>query len=145
GGFVTLDKLSWDAYHEGADLQESVETYRKRYGVYPEAVLADQIYRTRENRRYCKEHGIRLSGPKLGRPSKDKQRQRLQKQIEYQDAAERNAIEGKFGEGKRSYGLGLISACLRATSETVISVQFLVMNLEKILRDSFLAFLHELT
>ena len=32
-------------------------------------VLTDQIYRTRENRSYCKEHGIRLSGPKLGRPS----------------------------------------------------------------------------
>jgi hypothetical protein len=141
-GFATLDRLSWDAYHEAAHLQETVETYKRRYGVYPEAILADQIYRTRENRQYCKHRGIRLSGPKLGRPSKDKQENRLQKQIEYQDAVERNAMEGKFGEGKRSYGLGLISTRLQATSETVISIQFLVMNLEKILRDTFLRFLH---
>ncbi|MQN01730.1 MAG: transposase [bacterium LCO1.1] len=42
-----------------------------RTGHYPERVLADQIYRTRENRKFCKENGIRLSGPKLGRPSKE--------------------------------------------------------------------------
>src|SRR5690625_5870237 len=64
-----------------------------------------------------------------------------QKQIEKQDASERNAIEGKFGEGKRRYGLGLISACLRQTSETAISLSLLLMNIGKVLRDSFLPFL----
>ena len=34
---------------------------------YPESVHADQIYRTLKNRRYCKEKGIRFSGPSLGR------------------------------------------------------------------------------
>ncbi|MBP3296659.1 MAG: transposase [Lachnospiraceae bacterium] len=29
-------------------------------------MLVDQIYRTRSNRAYCKEHGIEMSGPKLG-------------------------------------------------------------------------------
>ncbi len=32
-GFATLDKLSWDAYHEAAHLHESAETYKRRYGV----------------------------------------------------------------------------------------------------------------
>jgi len=137
-GYTFLDTLSWDSYHEGKLLQESIEKYKKRYGYYPEAILADTIYRTRENRAYCKKLGIRLSGPKLGRPSKDEQINKAQKQIEKQDASERNAIEGKFGEGKRRYGLGLIRACLRQTSETVISLSFLVMNLGKILRDTFL-------
>lgn len=140
-GYAFLDVLSWDAYHEGKRMQESVEKYKSRYGYYPEAVLADTIYRTRENRAYCKERGIRLSGPKLGRPSKDEQINAAQKQVERQDASERNAIEGKFGEGKRRYGLGLISACLRQTSETAISLSLLLMNIGKILRDSFLAFL----
>ncbi|MBE1556822.1 hypothetical protein H4683_003948 [Filibacter limicola] len=36
------------------------------------------------------------------------------------------------------YGLGLIQARLKKTSETVIALQFLIMNIEKILRDSFL-------
>lgn len=138
-GFAFLDKLDWNAYHEGKYLHESIETYRKRHAVYPEAVLADQIYRTRENRAYCKQRGIRLSGPKLGRPSKDSEVNALEKQIAYQDAVDRNPIEGKFGEGKRKYGLGRISARLRETSETVISLQFLVMNLEKVLRDTFLS------
>lgn len=139
-GFAFLDKMEWDAYHEGSYLIESVEAYRRRHGFYPEAVLADKIYRTRENRAYCKEKGIRLSGPKLGRPSNDAKRNGLEKKIAHQDAIERNAIEGKFGEGKRKYGLGRISARLQTTSETVIALQFLVMNLEKILRDTFLSF-----
>lgn len=73
-----------------------------------------------------------------GRPSKDAQAICDQKQVEYRDAVERNVMEGKFGEGKRSYRLGLISACLQTKEETVISVQFLIMNLEKILRDTIL-------
>jgi len=137
-GFAFLDKLDWNAYHEGKYLQESIEAYHNRYGVYPEAVLADQIYRTRENRAYCKQHGIRLSGPKLGRPSKDAEVNALEKQIAYQDAVDRNPMEGKFGEGKRKYGLGRIFARLQKSSETVIALQFLVMNLEKVLRDTFL-------
>lgn len=140
-GFAFLDEIGWDSYHEGSLLEKSVESYRERHGVYPEAVLADQIYSTRENRRYCKEHGIRLSGPKLGRPSKKTKESDEQKRIGYQDAVARNAIEGKFGEGKRTYGLGLIRARLQKTSETVISLQFLVMNLSKALRESFLSFL----
>lgn len=85
----------------------------------------DQIYRNRENRRYCKERGIRISGPRLGRPSKQDQAE--QKQVAKQDAAERNEIEGTFGKAKRHRGLGCIQECLRQTSETVIALQFLVM------------------
>ena len=129
-----------DSYHEGKHLQESVEKYKRRYGYYPEAVLADTIYRTRENRAYCKERGIRLSGPKLGRPSKNEQINAETRLLERQDASERNEIEGKFGEGKRHYGLGLISSCLQQTSETVISLNLLLMNIGKILRDIFLPF-----
>lgn len=136
-GYAFLDALSWDAYHEGKYLRNSVEQYKKRYGYYPEAVLADTIYRTRENRAYCKKLGIRLSGPKLGRPSKNERVNKALKQVEQQDASDRNAIEGKFGEGKRHYGLGLILARLQKTSETVISISFLVMNIEKVLRDAF--------
>jgi hypothetical protein len=137
-GYALMEKLQWDNYNEGVTLQNAVETYYKRFGYYPEAVLADKIYRTRDNLRYCKEHGIRLSGPRLGRPSKKEQTE--QKPKARQDAAERNAIEGKFGEGKRRYGLGLIRVRLQQTSETVIALQLLVMNLEKRLRILFFTF-----
>ena len=67
----------------------------------------------------------------MGRPKKDNDQDRIQAK---RDASERNAIEGKFGEGKRSYGLGHIRARLCETSETVIALQLLVMNLERKLR-----------
>lgn len=102
-------------------------------------MLADKIYRNRDNLRYCKEHGIRLSGPQLGRPSKTEQAE--QKRVARCDSAERNAVEGKFGEAKRKYGLGLIRTHLRQTSETVIALQLLVMNLERRLRVLFCAIL----
>ena len=143
-GYAYLEKLSWDAFNEGKTLIESVESYRKRYGCYPEAVQADKIYRNRENLRYCEDRDIRLSGPRLGRPLVDKEKQKEQKRLERQDASERNSVEGKFGEGKRRYRLARIMARLKETAESVICLQFLVMNLEHRLRVLLFYFLRNL-
>ena len=88
-------------------LLELPNVYRlKRYfGYYPNRVLADQIYRTRENRNYCKEHGIRLSGPKLGRPSANA---KVDKKQEYQDNTDRIEVERTFSLSKRCYGMDCI-------------------------------------
>lgn len=131
-GFAFMERISFDNFNEGITLQESVERYKERYGYYPEAVLADQIYRNRDNIQYCKSKGIRLSGPKLGRPKADEVK--ANRKQAYEDSGERNAVEGKFGEGKRTYKLDRIFAKLKETSETVIAMQLLVMNLEKRLR-----------
>lgn len=141
-GFVLMERLSFNNYNEGTLLIESLERYKERFGCYPEAVLADQIYRTRDNRMYCKKRGIRLSGPPLGRPKASEVK--VNKQLERQDAGERNAVEGKFGEGKRSYKLDRIFARLQETGETVIAMQLLVMNLEKRLRLLLYFFLESL-
>ena len=143
-GFSFVDVLSWDAYNESGDLQGQIESYRARYGFYPESVHADKIYRTRDNRRYCKKHGIRISGPPLGRPKQltelnKKELQALKRQ-QRQDEIDRIAVEGKFGQGKRRFTLARIMAKLAETSEAVIMVSFIVMNLEKIL-SSILLFL----
>ncbi|WP_157833515.1 transposase, partial [Desulfotruncus alcoholivorax] len=90
------------------------------------------------------QHGIRLSGPKLGRPPANKEIEKEQKRLERQDASERNAVEGKFGEGKRRYSLARIMARLKETSESVICLQFLVMNLEHRLRVLLFYFLRHL-
>ena len=124
-GFSFLEQLSWDAFNEATGLKEAVEKYRQRYGCYPEAILADRLYRNRENLAYCKELGIRLSGPKLGRPAKVAGDE---KQLAIDDNRKRNAIEGKFGEGKRIYGLNRIMARLPETSACVIAMQFLVAH-----------------
>ncbi|RKN64609.1 hypothetical protein D7M11_33735 [Paenibacillus ginsengarvi] len=79
------------------------------------------------------ERGIRLSGPPIGRPSKQADTAEMKRTAKLY-AGERNAIEGKFGEGKRKYGLNRIRARLEQTSGAVIALQFLVMNLERRLR-----------
>ena len=67
-GMARVEKLSFDAYNESEVLKNAVENYKQRTGHYPERVLVDQIYRNRTNLNFCKEHGIRLSGKRLGRP-----------------------------------------------------------------------------
>lgn len=66
--------------------------------------LVDGIYRNRENRSYCAEHGIRISGPPLGRPQKDEKKHRDVLKQTRLDELIRIAIEGRFGNGKRKYG-----------------------------------------
>jgi hypothetical protein len=141
GGYSFVDRISWDQYHESQDLIGQVESYRQRFGCYPISVHADKIYRTRENLAYCRDRGIRLSGPPLGRPrimtkeeaTKEKRRRRLAERY-------RIPIEGKFGQGKRRFSLDLIMTKLAVTSGSAISVIFLVMNLEKLLSDFLLFF-----
>ena len=41
------------------------------YWCYPELLLGDRKYLTRENRRYLKENNIRIVGKPLGRPKKE--------------------------------------------------------------------------
>ena len=142
-GYSFVDQISWDAYNESEDLIGQIETYRKRYGYYPESVHADKIYRNRKNRRYCKKHGIRLSGPRLGRPPSQPEKQLEAKLQARQDELERIPIEGKFGQGKRRFSLSRIMCKLAKTSETAIIVSFIVMNLEKWLQ-SLLFYLFDL-
>lgn len=82
-------------------------------------------------------HGIEMNGPKLGRPPKDKTVYDQQRLLERNEAGERNAIEGKFGEAKRRYGLNRVMARLSDTSNTTIHLTILMMNLKKRLRVLF--------
>ena len=77
-GWTRLECCSFDAYNEAGNLQEMVERFREREGHYPSRILADKIYRNRENLSYCKERRIRLSGPALVRPRKGDIRDKAQ-------------------------------------------------------------------
>ena len=130
-GFGRIEKISYDAYNESTVLVETVERFKERTGHYPERLLADQIYRTRDNRNFCKTHGIRLSGPKLGRPSLAKQSVKEKKQ-EYQDNTDRIEVERSFSLSKRCYGMDLIRTRLYDTTLTSIALSVFVTNLFKI-------------
>ena len=137
-GNVFLDRLCWDAYHEGGDLKMQAKKYKERIGHYPESIHADKAYRNRENRKWCKKHGIRLSGPRLGRPPALNEKTKAEKKIQRQDEIDRIEVEGKFGVAKRRYSLSRVMTRLKSTSEHVIALVFLVMNLEKALKELLL-------
>ena len=128
-GWTRLECCSFDAYNEAGNLQEMAERFREREGHYPCRILADKIYRNHENLNYCKEHGIRLSGPALGRPRKGEPRDKSQ---DYRDECERVEVERRFSLAKRKCGMGLVTAKLRETSAHVIAMSVLVLNLRKI-------------
>ncbi|WP_245912534.1 transposase, partial [Brunnivagina elsteri] len=156
-GYVFLDRISWDNFNESSDLKVQVEAFKIATGNYPESVHVDQIYRNKENRKWCKERGIRISGPPLGRPAKNISTE-TKKQAQL-DERDRNCIEGKFGEparcggsprcsdwrtrkgeAKRRYSLDRMMTKLSNTSETGIAITFLVMNLSALLRRIIMTF-----
>ena len=114
------------------------ERYRERFGHYPERVLADKIYRNRDNLAYCKLHGIRLSGPRLGRPKKGAV---VDKKTDYLDNADRVEVERSFRLAKRCYGLGRIMTKLDVTTRSSIALSILVMNVARIAARSLHLFL----
>ncbi|GAF83917.1 unnamed protein product [marine sediment metagenome] len=65
-----------------------------------------------------------------------------EKRVVQQDEIGRIPIEDKFGQGKRRFSLARVMAKLTGTSETVIMVAFMVMNLEKILSSGLYFLLH---
>jgi hypothetical protein len=144
-GFSFVEKIGWDNYNESCDFKEQIEAYRQRFGFYPESVHVDKIYRTAENRRFCKANGVRISGPALGRRVDDVEQLKLQRKIQHDDEVYRIAVEGKFGQGKRRFSLSRIMTKLAITSQAAVMVSFMVMNLEKILAGilSFFIFLTE--
>ena len=113
-GFSFLDTISWNAFNESTHLKKYVNHYKDRFGYYPEKVLVDKIYCTRENRKWLKERNIKLAAKPLGRPAS------VQAMANHVSPGERNPIEGKFGQAKTAYGLHRVRAKLQHTSESWI-------------------------
>ena len=128
-GFTRLEYHSFNAYNEALKLSDMIERYKERTGSYPERILADKIYRNRENLAYCAERKIRLSGPALGRPKKDEIRDKKQ---DYIDESERVEVERKFSLAKRKCGIGLIVTRLKETTCHCLAMSVLLLNLRKL-------------
>lgn len=137
-GMARLERLSFDAYNESDVLIGAIERYKERTGHYPQRALADRIYRNRENLSFCRQHGIRLSGPALGRPGKNAM---TDKKTEYSDNAERVEIERAFSLAKRCYGLGKIMTKLDTTTRGSIALSILAMNVDRLASLSLLQLL----
>ena len=116
-GYGRIEKISFAAYNESGCLIEAIERFKERTGYYLERFPADQIYWTRKNRSYCKEQGIRLSGPKLGRPNATAQAEKQ----EYQHNIDRIEVERTLSLSKRCYGMNCITTKLEETQLTSIA------------------------
>lgn len=125
-GYLKADHISWDAYHESQDLEQQAENYKTLLGYYPEIIMADKLYATNANRKWCKEKGIRLTATPKGKP---KTKTAYQKRKERNEYARRNHIEGRIGNAKQAYNLNQIKAKLKTTSESWIAATIFVMNM----------------
>jgi len=139
-GYTRINDIEYEAYNESTRLIDQVEAFKKLNGCYPELVQTDSIYLTKANRAYLNEHNIRHTGKPLGRPVKKKLTP-YQKRKQRKERNERNQIEGKFGQGKRAYGLNKIMAKLPETQESWIASILLVMNILKWSKDIFVLIL----
>lgn len=129
-GFIHIDRISFDNFNESKTLKDIVEKYKENHGVYPVSIRADKIYQTRDNKKYCHELKIRLSGKPLGRPRKDGQG--IQEVLRKEDFVKRIEIEGVFGVAKTKYGLAKLMTKLPQTQIASIGLVFFVMNLRQI-------------
>jgi len=125
GGYVFVNEISYDAFHEGKLLENAIIDYYTRFYMLPSKILADQAFTTRENRKLCKELGINLACKPLGRPPKDAP------PVDKKDAGRRSEIEGKFGTLKTRYTWNRVMARLPETGMAVIAVAALAMNLDR--------------
>jgi len=122
--FRRIEKITFDDYNEQLTLQSAIERYKERTGHYPERGLTDQIYRKSVNLKYFKEHGIRMSGSKLGRPSIIPSKE--ERHTAYEDNTNRIEVDCCFSLSKRCYRLGLIKTKLEETSYGSVGLSIFV-------------------
>ena len=76
-----------------------------------------------------------MSGPRLGKPGKEEAEEVRQ---ELREIGERNEVEGKFGTGKRKFGLNLIMGKLKETTQCMVSMDLFIVNIERSIRQDVL-------
>lgn len=138
-GYAFIETLSWDAFNECNDVQSAAENYKKRHGYYPANIIADAIYHTRENKKWCTENKIKLIGKALTKTVLSKMTAKERK-AHKQKHNSRNHVEGKFGQGKNGYELNEIKARYSNTSKSWVAAIIFVMNILNFAGRSFLSF-----
>ena len=124
-----LEKMSFDAYNECTVFKDVLERYRERTGHYPRRVLVDQVYRTKDNREYCEQRGVKMSGRGPGRPPADAKERRRAERMERKDDVDRIEVERFFSRDKRCFCAGLIMTKLSKATLGSIALSVLVANL----------------
>ena len=117
-GVIDVERFDFESFNESTDLAATLDHCWDTLGQYPDEVLADTLYRIRANIALCKELGIKLSGPKLGR--RPKHVDANQRKLDTDAENRRGAIERKFAFLKGSLGLDLVNT--RTAESLVVEV-----------------------
>jgi len=109
-GINFIEHLSFDAFHEGIRLKQSVRYGRDLFGKISH-VSADSIYATNVNRSWCAKQRIVHGFRRKGHAGKyEDQRKVMASELQKQRATR---MEGSFGTEKEHYGLQRIKARTR--------------------------------
>lgn len=117
-GVIDVERFDFNSFNESTDLEVTLDHAFDLVGEYPDEVLVDTLYRTRDNINLCKKLGIKLNGPKLGR--KPKHVDPKQRKADVSAENRRGAIERKFAFLKGSLGLDLVNT--RTAESLVVTV-----------------------
>ena len=111
-GINFIEHLSFNAFHEGNRLEQSVWYGRDLFGKIS-LVSADAIYATNKNRKYCSSQRITTGFKRKGRAGKyENQRKVMASELQKERATR---MEGSFGTEKEYYSLQKIRAKTQAT------------------------------
>ncbi|HET7361600.1 MAG TPA: transposase [Salinimicrobium sp.] len=112
-GFV--EHLSFEAFHEGNRLIDTIFKAQRLTHVKTKLVGADAIYATNKNRKFITSHDIQTDFKRKGKAGKhENQRKKLAGAITRERASR---LEGSFGKDKEHYHLKRIKARTKATEK----------------------------
>ena len=113
-GVSFIEKLSFNAFNEGARLVHCIKMHKRLFGVEAKKIGGDAGYAGAENRDYCKEKGIETSFVKRGRPFSEEKKERdlVRRELARVRAT---AMEGSFGTQKEHYDLKRVKARTKHT------------------------------
>lgn len=117
-GISFIEHLSFEAFHEGNRLQQSIAYQEGLTGVRVTRVGADTIYATNDNRSFCTKNNIVTCFVRKGpRPKDEDDSTASSRRII--GTLRSTAMEGGFGNQKQHYGVQRIAA-RNAESETLM-------------------------
>lgn len=114
---TSIEHLSFNAFHEGIRLPQSIRYGRDLVGKITH-ISGDDIYATNANRNYCKKEDIIHGFKRKGKPGKYE----AQRKILYSELRKERTtrMEGSFGTEKEYYGLKRIKAKTQKNEELCI-------------------------
>ena len=112
-GISFIEKLSFNAFNEGARLPHCIKMHRRLFGVDAKKIGGDTSYAGTANRDLCKELKIQTSFVKRGKPFKEMNEKDFVRQELARVRA--TAMEGSFGTQKEHYSMRRIKARRKET------------------------------